>query len=245
MSKILIVDGDYKLAQHYCHVIINSIKTSDCSICVSPEAALLKTRDQKYSLIVSEIRFSGMNGFQFRKEIAKRGYEIPTLFITSMHINRSLLPSGHLGEISFVQKPISDDDLIKNVQVALDYSKISKPKIEYLEPVAVLEIKNGISILKKLAGDYSIGRSEDNDIILRNPTISRHHCLLSRVFDRVGVDYLLIDYSSNSTKINGKRIEGYAELDNGDIIQIDGYTLTYKKISSNRSDFDQTIGNEG
>jgi len=63
----------------------------------------------------------------------------------------------------------------------------------------------------------SIGRTPDNDVILNDPGVSRHHA-----FIRVrGQEAWLFDRdSANGTWLNGERLTGPAQLKPGDVIQL-------------------------
>lgn len=61
-----------------------------------------------------------------------------------------------------------------------------------------------------------IGRSEDNAIVINNPTVSAHHCTIFRRGDT----YVLRDRdSTNGTRVNSKEIEE-ATLKPKDLIQV-------------------------
>ncbi len=69
-----------------------------------------------------------------------------------------------------------------------------------------------------------IGRDHDNDVIVDDPGISRHHCQLKL---QQGL-YALTDLgSSNGTTVNGRRVSEVA-LRDGDRIAIGGTTLEYR-----------------
>ena len=66
------------------------------------------------------------------------------------------------------------------------------------------------------AGEILIGRKSDADIILANPSVSRHHAKLVRG----GQDYSIIDLSNtNVTYVNGQRIK-QQRLHHGDRIRL-------------------------
>ena len=67
-----------------------------------------------------------------------------------------------------------------------------------------------------LSGDeFLVGRGEDCDLCLRDPEVSRHHCLI-RVRGR---ETAISDLgSSNGTFINGHRLLSQAKLNTGDEI---------------------------
>lgn len=71
-----------------------------------------------------------------------------------------------------------------------------------------------------LAGEMRVGRTDDCEITIADPRVSRNHAVL-----RVdGTRVLLKDMgSANGTLVNGLRLVGSVELKNGDDIQFDKY----------------------
>jgi len=68
----------------------------------------------------------------------------------------------------------------------------------------------------------SIGRRDDNDIIISNASVSNHHAHLN--FEK---NYFLTDLrSSNGTYINGKKIF-HVKLTDGDVINFAGVNATF------------------
>jgi pSer/pThr/pTyr-binding forkhead associated (FHA) protein len=70
-----------------------------------------------------------------------------------------------------------------------------------------------------VADTLTIGRDNENDIVLKAATVSRYHALLLR--DAAGL--LLVDLeSTNGTVVNGElvRPDEPVRLGNGDVIQI-------------------------
>lgn len=73
-------------------------------------------------------------------------------------------------------------------------------------------------------GVLTIGRADDNDIVVHSVHVSRHHAEVR--WD--GSRYLLQDLGSkNGTFLNGRRIEGPQPLRPGDIITIPDLELAY------------------
>lgn len=71
----------------------------------------------------------------------------------------------------------------------------------------------------------SIGREDENDIVIRDRRISRQHAIVEREKDR----YFVRDCGSkNGTFVNGELLQGSAPLKDGDEIQVAlAYTLTF------------------
>jgi len=81
---------------------------------------------------------------------------------------------------------------------------------------------------------YTIGRADECDICISDPTISGQHCTLSKQED--GTFVIQDDGSTNGTKINSNQVEpGQAyPLKNGDILQIGGIEILFDDIHGER-----------
>ena len=67
------------------------------------------------------------------------------------------------------------------------------------------------------ADETTIGRWPDNDVVIADRWISRHHALITRR----GLRYVVKDLGSkNGTFVNGQRLTGPQELEDGDRIQV-------------------------
>jgi ABC-type multidrug transport system ATPase subunit len=88
-----------------------------------------------------------------------------------------------------------------------------------------LEIRSGDEVREHiLAKITTIGRADDNDVILSNPTVSRYHARLEWVADNLQITDL---GSTNGTLLNSVQIESNVPhaLKDGDIIRIGIFTL--------------------
>ena len=108
-----------------------------------------------------------------------------------------------------------------------------------LLPVAeLLIVETGKeAILKKLSENYSIGRSKDSDICLSSRKVSREAALLRRTaesylsfstdFTKVECHYQIVDLSRHGICLNGKKIQEYSFLKNGDLVELPDCHLKY------------------
>lgn len=70
---------------------------------------------------------------------------------------------------------------------------------------------------------YTVGRLQDNDIRIDNPTVSGHHSLVINILN----DSFLEDLNStNGTYVNGRLIKKHA-LQNGDVVTIGRHQLRF------------------
>jgi pSer/pThr/pTyr-binding forkhead associated (FHA) protein len=68
--------------------------------------------------------------------------------------------------------------------------------------------------------EFLIGRGNDCDLRLRDPNVSRHHCMIRIRPDEVTLHDL---GSSNGTYVNGTRVISQAVLQSGDEIRLGEY----------------------
>ena len=72
----------------------------------------------------------------------------------------------------------------------------------------------------------TIGRSSDNDVVINDPFVGRHHCQLIKNNDS---SYNIVDLgSANGTYVNGARITGGTKIKVNDIIRIGNTTLPWQ-----------------
>lgn len=90
---------------------------------------------------------------------------------------------------------------------------------------ALIQIRNNVEGVKVLLiGDsYSIGRGEENDVVVNDDLASREHALIEQVVTpgkRGGLRYIIRDLgSTNGTFVNHRQISEHA-LSDGDIIRL-------------------------
>jgi pilus assembly protein CpaF len=88
--------------------------------------------------------------------------------------------------------------------------------------IAVTTPKGQRSEIECTIDSCSIGKSDDNLIVLQGWTVAKKHAQIRRKPDGVYVEDL---GSSSGTEVNGKKIEQHGPLKSGDSIAIAGYSL--------------------
>ena len=114
-------------------------------------------------------------------------------------------------------------------------SKRGKRKGADAENGFILTVVDGLNPGKEYFFDQNVtvGRVENNDIVLVEPGISRNH---ARVLDDYGV-YMLEDLgSANGTRLNGEGLTGNEVLRDGDYITLSQTTLQFSQLNSPRGE---------
>jgi hypothetical protein len=84
---------------------------------------------------------------------------------------------------------------------------------------------SGETVIPIVGGYISIGRSEENTVIIEDPNVSRQHALVEKTDGR----FIIRDLeSTNGTFVDGSRIEKHA-LHNGDTITIGTTKLQFRR----------------
>jgi len=81
--------------------------------------------DQLYetSCLLLDIHMPGMNGLELQRHLAGEGYSIPTIFITAYGDKESRRQAMGPGVGAFLDKPFSDEQLLKSIRSALQRDK--------------------------------------------------------------------------------------------------------------------------
>jgi pSer/pThr/pTyr-binding forkhead associated (FHA) protein len=73
----------------------------------------------------------------------------------------------------------------------------------------------------------NIGRARDNQIILEDPTISRHHAWIKSEGER----FLVFDVgSANGTYVNDERVEEPRSLEHGDVVRFGDAEFVFTRV---------------
>lgn len=88
----------------------------------SPDLAVEKFRPYYYDLLLLDVRMPGMTGFELYEEINKLDKKVRVIFITAFEVYYEALKEIYPDLIpsSFIQKPISNDDLIGRIKRELN-----------------------------------------------------------------------------------------------------------------------------
>src|SRR5688500_2904655 len=116
--RILVVDDEPDITLTL-EVGLETIGLFDVDTFNDPESALKSFKPDSYSLVLIDIMMSKMDGFQLYESLKKIDPDIKACFLTASEMYYGVLRGVEhcaLNEEFFLQKPISIDDLIKEVK---------------------------------------------------------------------------------------------------------------------------------
>lgn len=235
--KILIVGLDSVECSTYCSWLENA---GHRCVCITDQMSAfnLITREEiSFDICICNIEVENFDGFYLKRKLNTEGNRLPCIFIAEKVMKDAELILKGLAAIRFVNKPKIASELTSVVDKAALFLRHIRLKPEFLTPIAKLSMvldgqKVDPDFLMSIS--YTIGRSSQSDIRVFDPSCSREQAIIQRIYDdksSYSSSYSIVDYSRNGIIVNGKRINAFKELQNGDVIQFPGFEATYTLLS--------------
>ena len=88
---------------------------------------LLKSRQlHDTSCLIVDAQMPGISGLELQSQLAAKGCSIPIIFITAYGNETSRQQAMQAGAVAFLDKPFSDEQLLKNIRSALKHQRGSR-----------------------------------------------------------------------------------------------------------------------
>lgn len=114
----------------------------------------------------------------------------------------------------------------------------NRPRIHKM---AQLIDKNNGSVIEIDHWETSIGKSKANDVVIPFPTVSRFHAVIAKK----RTEWVITDtFSRNGILVNGEKVEGKSQLEDGDVIEIGGVPLEFQCAEALSSQTKQQLKNQ-
>jgi FixJ family two-component response regulator len=84
----------------------------------SAESFLKSSQLYETTCLIVDVQMPGMNGLQLQSQLAAEGHSIPIIFITAYGDGESRRLAMQAGAAAFMDKPFSDEQLLKNIRSA-------------------------------------------------------------------------------------------------------------------------------
>src|SRR6202049_4457460 len=90
------------------------------------EEFLRSKRTDGPSCLVLDVRLPGINGLDFQRDLADKGFRIPIIFITGHGDIPMTVKAMKSGAVEFLTKPFRDQDLLDAINQALDRDRVAR-----------------------------------------------------------------------------------------------------------------------
>ena len=94
---------------------------------------------------------------------------------------------------------------------------LSQPEVSDETSMVLISRTNALVRYALRHGTTSIGRSDENDIVVADALVSRHHATIT--LDEAGCTLTDLE-TGNGTFVNSERVKGTATLNPGDVVDI-------------------------
>ena len=120
MSKILVVDDSW-LARRAVLKILNNANY-ECTDVGSGKEAIEAVKNTDFDCILLDLLMEGMSGFDVLESLNKQNIKTPVIIVSADIQDTSKKRCFDMGAFGFLNKPANDDDLLKKVQEAIDFT---------------------------------------------------------------------------------------------------------------------------
>ena len=133
-NKILLVDDEPDLTMTFKAILLEVGFIVDTY--EDPLIALSKFKPHFYDLVILDIKMAKMNGFELYAKMLKRDDQVKVCFVTAGEMYYSEVRRDDEEELyckldtqRFIQKPISNTDLVKRIEKILMPSQNTSPQV--------------------------------------------------------------------------------------------------------------------
>jgi FixJ family two-component response regulator len=122
-AVVFIVDDDASLRRSV-ERLVRSLGL-DVQTFASAREFLDGARAERPGCLVLDVRMPGSSGLDLQRELAKRGVEIPIIFLTAHGDIPMTVRAMKAGAVEFLTKPVKPGDLLAAVRAAIERGRVS------------------------------------------------------------------------------------------------------------------------
>jgi len=126
MFKILLVEDDKELNKTVCSFLNHS--GYEAAGCLNANEAYNALYKNMFDLIISDIMMTGVDGFEFARNVRELNQDIPILFMTARDDIVSKQRGFRIGVDDYMVKPIDLDELFLRIGALLRRAKIASSR---------------------------------------------------------------------------------------------------------------------
>ncbi|MSU23427.1 MAG: sigma-54-dependent Fis family transcriptional regulator [Opitutus sp.] len=161
--RILIVDDDH--AQRSLLETFLQTQGYLTQQAASGEAALQLLLEQKFAMMISDVRMPGMSGLETLRRVRQKHPDLPVLLVTAFADIRSAVTAMRDGAVNYLAKPIDLDELTQTVRRAIHAPapSLAVPEVETKLPPGVVTAS---PLLQAVFRDAAVIAPSDSRVLL-------------------------------------------------------------------------------
>jgi RNA polymerase sigma factor (sigma-70 family) len=123
---VFLVDDDAAV----CHALLVCLEASGYRVrpFTSAEAFLEETESMAEGVMLLDQRMTGMTGMELQAALARRGTDLPIIFITGHGDVQMSVKAIKAGAVNFLEKPFSNEELLASIREAFSLADDSKKR---------------------------------------------------------------------------------------------------------------------
>lgn len=135
LHSILVVDDE----PNYLIVLSELLRDEGFEVFTAPsgQKGLEVFMEVDLDLIITDMQMPGMDGLQFLQEIKKKKTDIPVIIITAFAEVEKAVVAMQAGAFSYLAKPFSNDELIVNINKAVQHYALIKENTRLRKEIRV------------------------------------------------------------------------------------------------------------
>jgi two-component system, LuxR family, response regulator FixJ len=139
--------------------------------------------------LLLDVRMPGLSGIALQEELARRGVDLPIIFLTGYGEVPTAVRALKLGAVDFLQKPFDEHVLLDRVREALDRDRVAREARSRAEAVtaryAKLSDREREVMRRMVAGEASKVIAADLDLSLKTVELHRRSVMQKMEADSI------------------------------------------------------------
>jgi len=166
----------------------------------SGEEGVLELRRSNYDLLITDVRLSGMSGFDLVRRVQGMGLKLPVIMITAYFSAEGRKEAQELGVYQYFQKPLDTDDVLTAVSKALhgdQFEQSSLPRVTVEQLEVTDELRRRLEMLRVDTGALQLVLAVTSGQVVHTVGSDPHrvdqHKLAAIIARNINDSYLLAD----------------------------------------------------
>ena len=130
-ARLLLVDDDVVVLEAYERALRHA--GFECVLASDGESALKQIEQQRFDLVVSDVRMPGLDGVALLRRVRERDLDLPVILISGAPTLDAAMGAVELGASRFLAKPIDLPTLRAAVDHAVGFGRLARLKRDALE----------------------------------------------------------------------------------------------------------------